>query len=213
MTQSSDAVVFDTGPLRHFAVQGWLGVLKFLTADRTVIIPASVEFELMKQVHDIPALHQVLDAEWIRVDRSDDLSFVVAFSHYEERLAVGERNRGECGVLALGKTRGFETVLDDGVPRAIPEAEGILVTATLPLLCTAIREGKLTVPMVESLADDFLAAPTTSRSAEEGSGSGLTGKVSSSTSESGRMLSSSHAVAVQTPAVSRRVTGRPQAAE
>ena len=123
----------------------------------TVIIPASVEFELKKQVHDIPALHQVLDAEWIRVDRSDDLSFVVAFSHYEGRLAVGERNRGECGVLALGKTRDFETVLDDGVPRTIAEAEGMLVTATLPLLCTAIREGQLTVPMVESLADDLLA--------------------------------------------------------
>ncbi|UUZ57651.1 nucleotide-binding protein [Nocardioides sp. B-3] len=157
MTQSSEAFVFDTGPLRHFAVQGWLGVLKFLTAERGAIIPESVEYELKRQVHELPALHQVLDADWIRVDRSDDLDFLMAFARYEERLAVGEQNRGECGVLALGKTRGFETVLDDGAPRAIAEAEGIPVTATLPLLCQAIREGRLTVPMVESLADDLPA--------------------------------------------------------
>jgi len=157
VTDRSAGLVFDTGPLRHFALQGWLGVLKFLTADRAVIIPESVEFELKKQVYDLPALSQVLDADWISVDRSDDLAFLVAFAKYEERIAVGDLNRGECGVLALGETRGFETVLDDSVPRAIAESEGIAVTATLPLLCTAIREGQLAVPMVESLADDLLA--------------------------------------------------------
>lgn len=55
-------MVFDTGPLRHFAVQGWLGVLKFLAGDRLVIIPESVEHELRNQVRDHPVLHQVLDA-------------------------------------------------------------------------------------------------------------------------------------------------------
>jgi predicted nucleic acid-binding protein len=111
----SDALVFDTGPLRHFAVEGWLGVLKFLAEDRGVIIPESVEREIKRQVHDLPVLHQVLDAEWICVDRSDDLPFLMAFAQYEQRLAVGQQNLGECGVLALGKTRGFETVLDDRV--------------------------------------------------------------------------------------------------
>jgi predicted nucleic acid-binding protein len=85
------------------------------------------------------------------------LVFLVAFAKYEQRLATGEQNRGECGVLALGNTRGFEVVLDDSAPRTIAEAEGISVTATLPLLCKAIREGQLTVPMVESLAGDLLA--------------------------------------------------------
>lgn len=157
MTQPPDTMVFDTGPLRHFAVQGWLGVLKFLTADRGVTIPESVEYELKKQAHDVPAVHQVLDAEWICVDRSDDLPFLLAFAKYEERLAIGEQNRGECGVLALGGVRGFEVVLDDSSPRAIAHAESIRVTATLPLLCRGIREAQLTVPMVESLADDLLS--------------------------------------------------------
>jgi len=49
----SDALVFDTGPLRHFAVQaGWAGVLKFLAGDRPVLIPESVEVELKRQAHD-----------------------------------------------------------------------------------------------------------------------------------------------------------------
>ncbi|NUW45862.1 nucleotide-binding protein [Nonomuraea rhodomycinica] len=157
MTPPSDALVFDTGPLRHFAVNGWLGVLKFLAGDRPVIVPESVEHELKYQVHDHPALRQVLDAGWISVDRSNDVTFLMAFAAYEQRLVANGRNRGECGVLALGKTRGFETVLDDSVPRTIAEEEGIRVTATLPLLCSAIREGQLTVPMVEALADDLIA--------------------------------------------------------
>lgn len=157
MTPESDAIVFDTGPLRHFAVEGWLGVVKFLAGDRPVLIPESVERELRQQERDTVVLRQLLDAEWITVDRSNDIAFLAAFARYEDRLVVDERNRGECGVLALGDVRGFEVVLDDSVARTIAEEHGVRVTATLPLLCAAIREGKLTVPMVESLADDLLA--------------------------------------------------------
>lgn len=152
-----DALVFDTGPLRHFAVQGWLRTLDFLAGDRTVIIPESVERELRDQAHRLPVLHEVLMADWIVKDRSDDLSFVAAFGRYEERLVVGDANRGECGVLALGEVRGYEAVLDDAVPRALAEEHNIRVTATVPLLCQAIREGRLTVSMVEKVADDLIA--------------------------------------------------------
>lgn len=158
MISESDALVFDTGPLRHFSTQGWLGVLKFLAGDRPVLIPESVEVELKRQAHDLPTLHQVLDASWITVDRSDDIPFVMAFARYEARLVVRGENRGECGVLALGEVRGFEVVLDDAVPRVIAEENGIRVTATLPLLCKAIRDGQLTVPMVEQLADDLISS-------------------------------------------------------
>ncbi|MFC7380673.1 hypothetical protein [Sphaerisporangium rhizosphaerae] len=134
-----------------------MGVLKFLAGDRPVVFPESVERELKSQVHYHPALHQVLDAGWITVDRSNDMGFLAAFAGYEQRLVADGRNRGECGVLALGKTRGFEVVLDDSVPRTIAEEEHIRVTATLPLLCSAIREGQLTVRMVEALADDLIS--------------------------------------------------------
>jgi predicted nucleic acid-binding protein len=111
------------------------------------------------QAHSKPALRQVFDADWVKVDRCDDLEFVAAFATFEERLVPKgtDTNRGECGVLALGKFKGYEVVLDDGTARAIAEDEGLSVTATLPLLCEAIRAGKLTVPMVEHLADELIA--------------------------------------------------------
>lgn len=150
-------LVFDTGPLRHFAINGWLGVLKFLTSETSAVIPESVEAELKRQCIDIPALRQVLDAEWITVDRSVDLAVIAAFAGYEERLVEHGRNRGECGVLALGKVRGWGLVIDDRTARSIAKEDGLRPQATLSLLCDAIREGKLTVPMVEALADDLIS--------------------------------------------------------
>lgn len=151
-----DALVFDTGPLRHFAIQGWLRVLHFLAGDRPIVVPESVERELRRQSHEIPVLNEVLDATWIQIDRSDDIAFAASFARYEERLVVGDANLGECGVLALGAVRGFEVVLDDGVARTLAQDDGLRVTSTLALLCQAIREGQLTVPMVEKLADDLI---------------------------------------------------------
>lgn len=149
-------LVFDTGPLRHFALRGWLGVLKFLTGTREVLIPESVEDELRRQSHEHPVLQQVLEADWVTVDRSDDIPYLAAFARYEARLVADGKNLGECGVLALGSTYGYELVLDDAVPRQIAQDEGLNVTATLPLLCQAIRMKQLTVPLVEALADDLI---------------------------------------------------------
>lgn len=151
------SIVFDTSPLRHFALEGWLGVLKYLTRDREVVIPESVEVELMAQRGTEPSLEAVLGADWIRVDRSQDIEFLRAFAHYEQLIASGEHNRGECGVLALGRARGFELIIDDRVPRKHAARDGLDCRGTLALLCEAIREGKLAVDMVEHLADDLLA--------------------------------------------------------
>jgi predicted nucleic acid-binding protein len=81
---------------------------------------------------------------------------VEAFARYRDRLVADGKNVGECGVLAMGKIYGCELVIDDAVPRQIAEDEGIKVTATVPLLCDAIRERKLTMVMVEELADHLL---------------------------------------------------------
>lgn len=157
MTEGPVTHVFDTGPLRHFTLNGWLGVLKFLTGGR-IVIPESVEREIKDQQHQHAALRQILDADWITVDRSDDLEYLAAFARYEEHLVDGGRNRGECGVLALGRTRGHRIVVDDNVPRVLAKNEKLDCTGTLGLLCEAIRADKLTIFLVESLADDLLAS-------------------------------------------------------
>ncbi|WP_328340390.1 nucleotide-binding protein [Micromonospora sp. NBC_00421] len=151
-----NALVFDTGPLRHFAKQGWLRVLHFLAEGRPVYIPESVERELNGAVEHVPAARAVLDADWIQVHRSTDLDFIEAFAHYADRLVAGGRNVGECGVLAMGQVYKCEIVLDDAVPRQMAEERGLQVTATVSLLCEAVRTNRLAMPMVEYLADHLL---------------------------------------------------------
>ncbi|MDG4831546.1 nucleotide-binding protein [Solwaraspora sp. WMMD1047] len=156
MTVPSDAWVFDTGPLRHFAIHGWLGILRFLAGERPVYIPDTVARELTNATEHVSAVRAVLDASWIHVHRSTARDFSEAFAHYADRLVVGESNQGECGVLAMGQIYKCEVVIDDAIPRNIAEEKGIQVTATVPLLCDAIRARKLTTVMVEALADDLL---------------------------------------------------------
>lgn len=148
--------MFDTGPLRHFAAQGWLGVLRFLSEGQPVFIPDSVERELKNAADYLPAVHAVLDAGWIHVYRSYDADYLEAFAKYADRLVAGGKNTGECGVLAMGQIHKCEVVIDDATPRAIAEEEGIRVTATVPLLCDAIRARHLTTTMVETLADNLI---------------------------------------------------------
>lgn len=156
MTVPDDAWVFDTGPLRHFAMQGWLGVLRFLAGDRPVYIPDSVERELNDAAEHVSATRAVLDADWIHIYRPTSPDFLEAFAHYADRLVAEGKNLGECGVLAMGQIYGCEVVIDDATPRHIAEERGIRVTATVPLLCGAIRAKKLTTVMVEELADNLL---------------------------------------------------------
>jgi predicted nucleic acid-binding protein len=156
VTVPGNALVFDTGPLRHFSNQGWLGVLRFLAGSRQVYIPDSVERELMDAAREAPAVTAVIDADWITVHRTNNLEYVAAFSHYVDRLVVGGKNLGECGVLAMGQTYNCEDVIDDATARTIALEMGIQVTATVPLLCQAIRRKELTMVMVEELADNLL---------------------------------------------------------
>lgn len=119
-------------------------------------IPDSVERELNDAFNLVPAVRQALEAEWISVYRSTSFEYAEAFSQYRDRLVVDGKNIGECGVLAMGKIYGCELVLDDATPRQIAEEEGLKVTATVPMLCEAIRAQKLTTVMVEQLADNLL---------------------------------------------------------
>ena len=78
------------------------------------------------------------------------------FAGYSRLLVADGRNLGECGVLAMGATIGCEMVMDDSTPTGIAEKEGLRVTATVPILCDAIRTKQLTLPMVEHVADELL---------------------------------------------------------
>ncbi|MEU8050988.1 hypothetical protein [Micromonospora haikouensis] len=129
--------MFDTGPLRHFATQGWLGVLRFLAGERPVYIPDSVERELNGATEHASATRAVLDADWIRVHRSTNPDFVESFSHYADRLFAAGKNLGECGVLAIGQIYKCEVVIDDATPRRIAEEKEF--GSRRPSHCCAMR--------------------------------------------------------------------------
>jgi predicted nucleic acid-binding protein len=150
-------LVFDTGPLSHFARESWLGVLKVVVGARSAVIPDVVVEELRRGARRDSRIQTVLDAPWIerRELRSDDE--IAAFAEFSALLVKDAHNRGEAGVLALASTIGGVAVIDDGAARKAAEDRGIPLRPTLALLCEAIRGGLLTVSLVSALADDLLA--------------------------------------------------------
>ncbi|MFG1843691.1 MULTISPECIES: hypothetical protein [Micromonospora] len=158
MTDEPRAYVLDTGPLSHFSRSQWLGVLKAVLKDARVVIPDVVEAELRTGAVQNDHLRAVLDADWIEVIPLDTPEHLSAFAYYEQRLVGADgRNVGECGVLALAETMAHAVaVVDDRVAGNAARGRNVEVRRTLGLLCDAIREGLLTVPLVSALADDLM---------------------------------------------------------
>jgi predicted nucleic acid-binding protein len=147
------AYVFDTGPLSHFARGGWLGALEFLVGDSSAWIPEAVARELTDGQHQHQHLGLVLTAAWLGVDRSDDMPVLLRTARYEQRLAAGGRNHGECAVLALAAVRGWTAVIDDSEARKIAHEDSIDYTTTVRLLCQAISAGKMTATSCAAIVD------------------------------------------------------------
>lgn len=145
--------VFDTGPLSHFARSGWLGVLDFLTKGSAAWIPEAVARELADGQHGHQHLGLVLAAEWLGVDRSDDMPVLLRTARYEGRLSANGRNRGECAVLALASERGWTAVVDDSEARKIAREDGIEHTTTAGLLCKAITANLMTASSCAAIID------------------------------------------------------------
>jgi len=154
---AEDFLVFDTGPVSHFARLNWLGVLKAVVGERTAVIPDLVVDELRAGAACDSRVQAVLDAAWIehRELRAEDE--LIAFATFSELLVRGDRNRGEAAVLALASTLPGVAVVDDRAGRRAAECHGVALQPTLSLLCEAVRGELLTVKLVSALADDLLA--------------------------------------------------------
>ncbi|MEV4473472.1 hypothetical protein [Nonomuraea sp. NPDC049504] len=154
----TDTLVFDTGPLSHFAINNWLGVLKAVVGDRKALIPDVVVAELGAGAARDARIAAVLQAFWIEQRELRSLEEIKAYAHFAQLLVRSERNRGEAGVLALAQTLDATAVVDDRAARKAAEDHKILLSPTLALLCASIRSGLLTVPLVSELADDLLSS-------------------------------------------------------
>jgi hypothetical protein len=68
-----DGPILDlAGPVAELGLF-WLKIFDALAGDRPVLIPEVVRVEVAEAVHLHPFLGDVLDAEWIKTDRSDAL--------------------------------------------------------------------------------------------------------------------------------------------
>lgn len=153
-----EILVFDTGPLSHFARNGWLGVLKAVVGDRQALIPDLVVRELREWATHDDRIRTVLDAPWIEHRELVEDNEIAALATFSARLVRGRRNQGEAGVLALASVVGGIAVLDDGVGRKAADDYNVAKRPTLALLCEAITAELLTVKLVSALADDLLAS-------------------------------------------------------
>ncbi|MGW8851202.1 hypothetical protein ACWGNE_25920 [Streptomyces xiamenensis] len=160
MTEPESAYVLDTGPLSHFAKAQWLGVLKILLKEHSVLIPDLVAEELRNGAQQHHHLHSVLEADWIRTVSLETPVQLKAFVHYERRLVGPDgRNVGECGVLTLAESLPEAVaVVDDRVAKAAARGRPVTLRRTLGLLCDGVRAGLLTVPLVSAVADDLIVS-------------------------------------------------------
>jgi predicted nucleic acid-binding protein len=156
MSHSTDVLVFDTGPLSHFAQQGWLGILRLVIGDRTAVIPDTVVDELRAGTQGRAHLQLVLDTPWIehRVLMSEDE--LNEFTRFAALLVAKGRNLGESGVLAYAKANGATAVVDDGPARKIARANNVSHQGTLGLLCEALRGKLLSIDLISTVVDHLL---------------------------------------------------------
>lgn len=150
-------LVFDTGPLSHFARAHRLDVLRVVAAGRPVVIPRPVVEELRRGAHLHRNIGAVLDADWIEQRRIQSDAEAEAFGKYAARLVSGDRNVGEAAVLALAETIRATAVVDDAVAYRLGKRSGVSCTRTLALLVDAARLGALTLDDVSDLADSLIA--------------------------------------------------------
>jgi predicted nucleic acid-binding protein len=154
---SDEVLVFDTGPLSHFALADWLGVLKAVVGDRTAVIPDVVAEELRAGGATDSRISAVVDAPWLEVRSIHTDEEIVQFAGFSALLVKGDRNVGEAGVLTLAKTLPGTAVIDDRAARRAAQSSSVELRGTLGLLCEAIYADLLTVKLVGALADDLLA--------------------------------------------------------
>jgi predicted nucleic acid-binding protein len=149
-------LVFDDGPLSHFAEAGWLGLLEWV-GDCIAWLPETVRRELGMGVDANPHLRSVLEARWLtprdlKSDREDK-----AFTFYTSRLlGPSNKNLGECGVLALAEANEVIAVVDDGDARSLADERGVEVKTTVGVLCDLVNDGSLSLSLAEKVADALL---------------------------------------------------------
>jgi predicted nucleic acid-binding protein len=155
-TPDPDTLVFDTGPLVHFAIEGRLGVLKAVVGPGTAVIPDPVCAELQSFAAKDARVAAALSQPWLVHRPLQTDAEIRAFAKFSALLVHRDRNHGEAGVLALASCTGWRAVIDDLAGRKAASRAGIRLSGTMALMYEAVQGGLLTMRLVSALADDLL---------------------------------------------------------
>lgn len=149
-------LVFDTGPLSHFARADILGVLKIVVGGRRVVVPEAVVTELREGLLLDSRIQTVLDADWIEYRALSTAEEIDAYGRFARRLVLGDRNVGDAAVLAIAQTGPARAVIDDRDACDVASKEGVAFSRTLNLLCEAVHRELLTLDFVSEIADELI---------------------------------------------------------
>jgi predicted nucleic acid-binding protein len=144
MCDRTETLVFDTGPLSHFAQQGWLGILRLIVGSRIAVVPDAVVAELRAGIHGRPHLQLVLDAVWIEQRELTGHDELDELANFAELLVADGRNRGEAAGLAYARANGATVIIDDGVARTVRRRNSTVCLVGEPSASCASRSVRAT---------------------------------------------------------------------
>jgi predicted nucleic acid-binding protein len=137
-------IISNAGPLITLSQVGKLNLLKELYG--TIIIPETVQYEVVVQGQGAVGAEEVGKASWINVQA---VTNKLAVELLRERLDAGE---SEAIVLAM-ESKADLLLMDEARARRISEGRGIKLIGTLGLLAVAKKRGLITKirPLLDQL--------------------------------------------------------------
>lgn len=134
-------MVFDAGPLNHFALANELPALQQIVSDRRCVTTDAVREELREGTITHPQLVAVENLPWLEVVSLTTLGELYAFAEYMGRLGQSQRNAGEASVLAWAEVNDAVAFVDDQAACNVGRARGVTVYRTLNLVIRSHRAG------------------------------------------------------------------------
>lgn len=132
-------LIFDTSVLSCFARADLLDVLEQATRSHERLVPKAVLAEIRQGLADYPNLASVLDAAWLQEVPVDALEELAAFARYARRLSAGDRNVGECSVLAKAEAHEATAVVDDQDAVQAAREAGVRVARSLAIVSSGLK--------------------------------------------------------------------------
>src|SRR2546422_521815 len=148
---ASLARIFDSTPLSAFCLIGRLDLLGTLFGGRAQWT-IEVYDEISRGVPDMPALSDVLTADWL----PDPIRSLAVVEIERARFALGGKSRdrrhlGEAASIVVAEANGYIVAVDDRDATRLAQARGLGTTTTPAILRECVQTGLLSASEAQDL--------------------------------------------------------------